>query len=194
MVHALLRRNAAVSSEPLRHDGTDHLPASGIEYGSVGGTSTFRGTQTTLDGGEIRPPSTMEPPQAVAEAASGAPPSTPSHARTAEECAASARTTAMLMAAGRSSRLAEGAAISTAASTSGAITRTSRRRLRTITSTSRRAKSVRRSGGSCTTRGASSGAASRCKPPSGSGNGLCARALRRSELVFSALPSDASCP
>ena len=35
---------------PLRHDGTDHLPAQGFAYGSVGGASTFRGVQTARAG------------------------------------------------------------------------------------------------------------------------------------------------
>ena len=58
---------------PLRHDGTDHLPAQGFAYGSVGGASTFRGVQTTLDGGVIMPPiNVMAPPAAIATVASGA--------------------------------------------------------------------------------------------------------------------------
>jgi hypothetical protein len=58
-LHALVRRSVAASepSEPLRHDGTDHLPTRGIEYG----VGTFEGVQTTLSGGVIRPPSTTQP-------------------------------------------------------------------------------------------------------------------------------------
>ena len=51
---APIRRSTAAAppSAPLRHDGTDHLPAQvGMDYGSVGGASKFCGVQTTLDGG-----------------------------------------------------------------------------------------------------------------------------------------------
>jgi hypothetical protein len=58
---------------PLRHDGTDHLPVQSIAYGSVGGPSTFRGVQSTLDGGVITPPSNgMALPAAIAAGTSGA--------------------------------------------------------------------------------------------------------------------------
>jgi len=58
---------------PLRHDGTDHLPVQSIAYGSVGGPSTFRGVQSTLDGGVITPPSTgMALSATIAAGTSGA--------------------------------------------------------------------------------------------------------------------------
>ena len=45
----------------------------GIAYGSVGGPSTFRGVQSTLDGGVITPPSNgMALPAAIAAGTSGA--------------------------------------------------------------------------------------------------------------------------
>ena len=44
---------APVPSAPARFDGTDHLPDTGVEYG----VGTFRGVQTTITGGPIRPPS-----------------------------------------------------------------------------------------------------------------------------------------
>ena len=44
---------APVPSAPARFDGTDHLPDTGVEYG----VGTFRGVQTTITGGLIRPPS-----------------------------------------------------------------------------------------------------------------------------------------
>ena len=57
---------------PPRHDGTDHLPAQpGIDYGSVGGTSTSSAVQTTLDGGVIRPPSAAALPPAAAPEPAG---------------------------------------------------------------------------------------------------------------------------
>ena len=61
LVLARAHRSAAKPTPvppPLRHDGTDHLPEQvGSEYSVVGGKSTLRGVQTTLDGGVIRPPS-----------------------------------------------------------------------------------------------------------------------------------------
>ena len=44
---------APVPSAPARFAGTDHLPDTGVEYG----VGTFRGVQTTITGGPIRPPS-----------------------------------------------------------------------------------------------------------------------------------------
>jgi hypothetical protein len=124
LLHALVRRSVAASepSEPLRHDGTDHLPTRGIAYG----VGTFEGVQTTLSGGVIRPPSTEAAADASGSSsgiAGGRPP--PSAAQfeaaqrtidggggptpTAEPAAAvasgssevAARTFEMLMAAGR---------------------------------------------------------------------------------------------
>ena len=107
-MHVLDGRSEAASepSEPLRNDGTDHLPSRGIEYGM----GTFEGVQTTLDGGVIRPPS-AEPAEPAAAAgtdsssgsaggsASAAMPPPPPPSAAQREAAQ--RMTTLLMAAGR---------------------------------------------------------------------------------------------
>ena len=104
---------APVPPEPPRLDGTDHLPKSSIEYG----IGTFKGAQTTLDGGVIRParaePTEVEPPAAAASgsisgasaagpstAAAPPPPRSASPPRSAAQREAAQRMTAALMAAG----------------------------------------------------------------------------------------------
>jgi hypothetical protein len=124
-VLARVRRSTAAAPPPtpppLRHDGTDHLPEQiGISYGSVGGASTFSGVQTTINGGFIRPPSTVAHPAGSGSSSSSAmapPAASGSSSSSSAACLstaaaaaplpstaqreASAHTTAMLMAAGR---------------------------------------------------------------------------------------------